>query len=158
MDDRRSPLVQRLDHVGVVVRDISVSAPWWTARLGLELVHVADVLDGSVRLAYLDAGDTTVQLVQPLRPGTLADWLEANGEGLHHVCFLANGALDEALDALDDRGSRHIYLGGRGAHVGFLSDAPCGVFIELTEPTAADWRAGGSEPVVVVETVQRRAS
>jgi catechol 2,3-dioxygenase-like lactoylglutathione lyase family enzyme len=122
------------------------SSGWWTDRLGMTLVHVTDVLDGTIRLAYLDLGETTIQLVQPLRAGPLTEWLDANGEGLHHVCFLVDGDVRDALQRLDDQGARHVYLGGRGADVCFLDETPCGVLIELTEVTAATWSPGGVGP------------
>jgi methylmalonyl-CoA/ethylmalonyl-CoA epimerase len=143
-----APLARRVDHVGIVVRDVTEAARWWTERLGLDLVHVADVLDGTVRLAYLDLGDTTLQLVQPLEPGPLADWLTERGEGLHHICFLVD-SVPSTLDALDDRGRRFVYLGGRGADVCFIGETPCSVLVELTEPTDPAWVAGGSTPVTV---------
>jgi methylmalonyl-CoA epimerase len=158
-DVRGDPVgpARRIDHVGVVVKDVHEAATWWTRRLGLTLVHVADVLEQSIRLAYLDVGDTTIQLVQPLRPGPIADWLDRHGEGLHHVCFLVDD-LSRTLDALDDRGGRSIYLGGRGADVCFVDEAPCGVLVELTEATDPAWIPGGSEPVAVIEPVRARAS
>ncbi len=143
-------LARRLDHVGIVVRDVGAATRWWTERLGLELVHVADVLDGSIRLAYLDLGDTTLQLVQPLGPGPLTDWLDVHGEGLHHVCFLVDD-VPATLDALEDQGRRFVYLGGRGADVCFIGETPCNVLVELTEPTDAAWVPGGTTPVTVVE-------
>jgi methylmalonyl-CoA/ethylmalonyl-CoA epimerase len=141
---------RRIDHIGVVVGDVHEASQWWIGRLGMTLMHVADVLDGAIRLAYLDLGDTTIQLVQPLRGGALRDWLDLHGEGLHHVCFLVDD-LTRTLDALDDRGQRATYLGGRGADVCFIDETPCGVLVELTEPTDPAWRPGGSEPVVVAE-------
>jgi methylmalonyl-CoA/ethylmalonyl-CoA epimerase len=130
---------RRIDHVGVAVRDVATSIGWWTERLGLDAAHVEDVLDGSIRLAYLDGGGSTIQLLQPLRPGPLADWLEGHGEGLHHVCFLVDD-IPAALDALHDEGERRIYPGGRGADVCFIRDTPCGVVVELTEASPPEWR------------------
>jgi methylmalonyl-CoA epimerase len=151
----RGARARRLDHVGVVCHDVQAAARWWTERLDLSLVHVADVLDGAVRLAYLDAGDTTIQLVQPLRSGPLMDWLDRKGEGLHHVCFLVD-SISGTLDALDDAGRRFIYLGGRGADVCFIDETPCSVLVELTEPTDPAWVPGGAEPVLVTEPARSR--
>jgi methylmalonyl-CoA epimerase len=125
---------RRIDHIGVVVHDIDAAAHAWAPGLGFRLAHVADVLDGTVRLAYLDIGDTTLQLVQPLAPGALAEWLAAHGEGLHHICLEVD-AIPAALDGLDDRGARFIYRGGRGSDVCFLGEPRCGVLVELTEPS-----------------------
>jgi methylmalonyl-CoA epimerase len=147
---------RRIDHIGVVVGDVHEASQWWTERLGLTLMHVADVLDGAIRLAYLDLGDTTIQLVQPLQDGAIRNWLDLHGEGLHHVCFLVDD-LTRSLDALDDRGQRSAYLGGRGANVCFIDEAPCGVLVELTEPSDPAWSPGGSEPVVVSEPQRAQA-
>lgn len=125
--------VRRIDHIGVVVRDAGAAAQAWVDRLGFRLMGTADVLDGSVRLVYLDAGDTTLQLVQPLLPGTLADHLDQRGEGLHHLCLLVDD-VREAADALSGASRPYVYRGGRGADVCFVEPAPCGVLIELTEP------------------------
>lgn len=146
----RAGMARRLDHVGVVVRNVPSAASWWTERLGLSLTHVADVLDGSVRLAYLDVGDTTIQLVQPLRDGPLMDWLDLHGEGLHHLCFLVD-AIPETLDSLGDAGRRFVYLGGRGADVCFIHETPCSVLVELTEATDSAWAPQGPIPVTVIE-------
>lgn len=125
--------VRRIDHVGVVVRDARAEARTWVDRFGLRLMGSADVLDGTVRLVYLDCGDTTLQLVQPLGPGTLADHLDERGEGLHHLCFLVDD-LREAAGSLGGSPGPYVYRGGRGADVCFVDPTPCGVLIELTEP------------------------
>ncbi|OGO59564.1 MAG: hypothetical protein A2V85_06470 [Chloroflexi bacterium RBG_16_72_14] len=115
------------------------------------------MLDGTIRLAYLDLGDTTIQLVQPLRNGAISEWLDLHGEGLHHICFLVDD-VTRTLDALDDQGRRFTYLGGRGADVCFIDEAPCGVLVELTEASDPAWTPGGSTPVAVVEPERARAS
>lgn len=125
--------VRRIDHIGVVVRDAQAAAQAWVDRFGLRLMGTADVLDGSVRLVYLDAGDTTLQLVQPLSPGILTKHLEQRGEGLHHLCFLVDD-VREAAWSLGGDPRPYVYRGGRGADVCFVDPTPCGVLIELTEP------------------------
>ncbi len=126
---------QRIDHVGVLVRDIAAAARYFVERFGMSVATVSDLADGSARLAYLDAGDTTLQLVQPLRDGPLAKQLAERGEGLHHVCFLVDGleaALAELPGEVDRVGA--IYMGGRQCRVVFTSFRPSGVLVELTEP------------------------
>lgn len=132
-------VVRRLDHVGIVVRDIEIAARYWVERLGMQRAHTADVLDGSVRLAYLDAGDSTVQLVQPLQAGPLQEHLDLHGEGLHHVCFLVND-IPSALERLSEEPRQGPYVGGYGADVAFITTKPCGVLVELTEPTTTEGR------------------
>jgi methylmalonyl-CoA/ethylmalonyl-CoA epimerase len=138
-------IARRIDHIGVAVRSISTSIPYYVDVLGMQVSLDVVLADGSARLAYLEAGDTTLQLVQPLLPGPVADFLEARGEGLHHVCFAVDDIVEvlttlpggEPLDA--------IYVGGRQCRVSFIRARPNGIMVELTEtepdatrgPTAA---------------------
>lgn len=139
-DGRVGPAaVRRIDHVGVVVRDVEASSREFVERLGMTVTAMSDLADGSARLLYLEAGDSTLQLVQPLQPGNLADFLAANGEGLHHVCFMVD-VLEPALGGLSGEADRvdSIYMGGRGCRVVFLGARSAGVLVELTETAAVD--------------------
>jgi methylmalonyl-CoA/ethylmalonyl-CoA epimerase len=131
----KGTLARRIDHVGIAVHDAAASAALFRDRFGTEIEVTADLEDGSARLVYLVAGDTTLQLVQPLRPGPLADFLSSHGEGLHHVC-LAVDSLDQALAALPGEAGtiEGAYMGGRGCRVVFAKQSLAGVLIELTEP------------------------
>lgn len=132
-DDPPRATVRRLDHVGIVVHDIEAGATYWVEHLGLRRLETADVLGGSIRMTYLAAGDTTLQLVEPREPGALLDHLERHGEGLHHVCFLVDD-IPAALQHLGEEPLAPPYVGGRGANVCFIRTTPCQVLVELTEP------------------------
>jgi methylmalonyl-CoA/ethylmalonyl-CoA epimerase len=126
-------LARRIDHVGVVVRDIDASLGYYVDVLGLTVSVDVSLADGSTRLAYLEAGDTTLQLVQPLRVGPLTEFLESRGEGLHHICF----AVDDLVEAIQSLPGQEpddgIYVGGRNCRVSFIRARPNGVAVELTE-------------------------
>jgi methylmalonyl-CoA/ethylmalonyl-CoA epimerase len=87
-----------------------------------------------VTLTYLDAGNALIQLVTPREECSISQWLDANGDGLHHVCF---GVVDviETVKALSDPSLPTFPLSsGRGHPSGFVSDGrPHGVLIECTE-------------------------
>jgi len=136
----REPLARRIDHVGVLVRDIDASLTYYTGVLGLTVAADATLDDGSARLVYLEASGTTLQLVQPLRPGPVADFLDLHGEGLHHVCFAVENIVDALRFLPGDEPEDGIYVGGRGCRVSFVASRPNGLIIELTElaPVVAD--------------------
>jgi methylmalonyl-CoA/ethylmalonyl-CoA epimerase len=129
-------IARRIDHVGVIVHDADRAAGPLIARLGL--VRGNDWTDpgGRFRLVYLECGDTTLQLVQPLSEGKLSQHLRTHGEGLHHVCFAVDD-LDAALASLDSQVEGEPYLGGKGVRVCFLSERHSGVLVELTEAAIA---------------------
>jgi hypothetical protein len=88
-----------------------------------------------VRLTYLDCGNAFIQLVEPLdEHSAIADFLTANGEGLHHICF---GVADVQAAAFtySDPDAPEVTLGqGRGVPSAFLSgQLHHGVRIECTQ-------------------------
>ncbi len=127
-------MARRIDHVGIAVHDAAATAAVFHERFGTEVESTSDLEDGSTRLVYLVVGDTTLQLVQPLRPGPLSEFLTSHGEGLHHVCLTVD-SLDHALDVLpgEDGTIRGAYMGGRGCRVVFMRERVAGVLMELTE-------------------------
>jgi carnitine-CoA ligase len=127
---------RRIDHVGIVVRDIELTRAAYVQILGLE-PDADEVVDSvNVRLAYLkcpgDPDPAYVQLVQPLGPGPVADFLTQHGEGLHHVCF-AVADMSSALGRIDGEAGSAVFTGGRGRAACFLGTRPGNVLIELTE-------------------------
>lgn len=121
----------RIDHVALVVHDIAAAARRFSEGFGMEIVSDGTVPDGTLRMVYLRAGESLLQLISPIGPGPFADFLAEKGEGLHHLCFempsIGNGELstDEAL--------LPIATGGMGARVRFLAAPVHGASIELTE-------------------------
>jgi methylmalonyl-CoA epimerase len=121
-----------IDHVGIVVADIEAALPYFVERLGLALLEQEVQPATGVRVAYLAAGATTLQLVQPLRPGPIRDHLEERGEGLHHVCF-AVADIGDAVQRLAPGSDVDVVVAGRGRRACFLPDPGHGMRIELTE-------------------------
>jgi methylmalonyl-CoA/ethylmalonyl-CoA epimerase len=58
-------LLRRLDHIGVVVRSTEHALRFYRDRLGLDVHSTEEIHEPHVRLTYLDAGNTYVQLVEP---------------------------------------------------------------------------------------------
>ena len=133
-----SRVIDKVDHVGVVVRSIDDALPFYLDRLRLAVVGREELPEVGVRVAYLAAGTTMLQLVEPTRPGPLLEHLDAHGDGLHHVCFAVTD-IATALPLLAPGADVPFAMGGRGRRACFLPEHPPGVRIELTEtePTAA---------------------
>jgi methylmalonyl-CoA/ethylmalonyl-CoA epimerase len=128
---------KRIDHVAIVVRDVDASLPYYVDVLGMTVSGQLELEDGSARVAYLEIGDTSLQLLEPLKPGALADFLRERGEGLHHICLEVDD-ISNAVGVLD-KGTNDdgIRRGGRGDRVSFIAARPNGVPIELSERTKA---------------------
>src|SRR5215470_14578500 len=97
-------MVTNIHHVGIVVRNLAQAYRFWRDTLGLALVREAVIADQGVRAALLAAGDSEVELLEPLAADTgVARFLEKRGEGLHHLCF-RTPSVEEDLAGLRDSG------------------------------------------------------
>jgi methylmalonyl-CoA epimerase len=127
----------RIDHIGVVVRDILEALKVYQAALGLPLREVVEMPDQKVEVAFLPAGESKIELVQPLSDDSgVARFLEKRGEGVHHICLEVRD-IEGALARLKAHDVQLIDEEPRqGAHgrVAFIHPSGAhGVLIELVE-------------------------
>ena len=128
-----------VDHVGIIVQDMAAALPFYVEQLGLTVVSDEELPEVGVRVAYLAAGQTMIQLVEPIAPGRIRDDLETEGEGIHHLC-LAVVDIPSTLRDLAPDTDVPIVMGGRGRRACFLPGRHGGIRIELTE--TEPFRAG----------------
>jgi methylmalonyl-CoA/ethylmalonyl-CoA epimerase len=127
-------MIERLDHVAVVVADTERALKFFRDQLGLAVLAVDEPAPPApaVRLTYLETGSIPIQLVEPLdETSAVGAWLAEHGEGLHHICFAAEDVDAEirhlAGDLPYEAGS------GLGKLAAFLPGAlPHGTRIEFT--------------------------
>jgi methylmalonyl-CoA/ethylmalonyl-CoA epimerase len=147
---RACTVVRRIHHVGIVVNRLADAYPFYREALGLPLVKEAELADQGVRAALLAAGDSEIELLEPLRPDSgVGRFLARRGEGLHHVCF----DVVDVEAALRDLAARQVALldraprPGLAGRIGFLHPKACsGVLVELATPDDAE-RDPGRAPV-----------
>jgi methylmalonyl-CoA/ethylmalonyl-CoA epimerase len=127
----------KLDHIGVVVRDIQAALKVYETALGLPLKEVAEVPDQKVRVAFLPIGESNIELVQPTTDDTgIAQYLERRGEGIHHICIEVKDieAALERLKAHDVQLIDEVPRQGVHGQVAFLHPKGAhGVLVELVE-------------------------
>ena len=125
-----------LDHIGIAVRSIEAAKIY--EALGLTIDHVEVVETQGVKTAFLSAGESNLELLEPTGPDSpVAKFIEKRGEGIHHLCFRVDD-IDAHLARLKEQGYRLInetaVPGAHGCRVAFLHPAAGnGVLIELSE-------------------------
>lgn len=127
----------KIDHIGIVVRDIQQALHVYETALGLPLGEVTEVPDQQVRVAFLPIGESNLELVQPTTGDSgIARYLAKRGEGIHHLCIEVKD-IEGALTQLKDHDVLLIDETPRqGAHgrVAFIHPKGAhGVLIELVE-------------------------
>ena len=132
--------MRRIHHVGIVVHRLAEAYRFYRDVLGLPLVREAEIADQGVRAALLAAGESEVELLEPLGPSTpVGRFLAKRGEGLHHLCF-ETPDVGKSLTMLKDRGVELLDTAprtGLAGQIGFLHPRACsGVLVELATPAA----------------------
>ena len=81
-------MLNRIDHIGIVVQNLDNALQTYCNQLGFHLLQRVTVAEQKVEAAFLDAGNSTIELIAPTDPesGT-AKYLQNRGEGMHHICF-----------------------------------------------------------------------
>lgn len=134
--------VLAVDHLGIAVKDPRARLEVWSKGLGLELDHVEPVPSEGVRTWFLPAGESSIELLEPMADDTtIGKYLDKRGEGIHHLCLRVDD-LDAALTRLEGLGiepiGERIRHGAGGAMVSFLHPKQTGgVLIELSQRPAA---------------------
>jgi methylmalonyl-CoA epimerase len=56
--------------------------------LGLKLVGFDSVESEQVKVAFLEIGETRLELLEPTSPDSpIAQFIDKKGEGIHHIAF-----------------------------------------------------------------------
>ena len=126
--------VRKLDHIGIVVRDLEATAAAWEQILGLAMEEVEEY-QGILRIGFLPLGEMDVELIQPItEEGLNADFLRERGEGVHHVAFAVTD-LEAAVAQALERGAKLLLaptVGARGRRIAFLEgEGLGGTIVEL---------------------------
>ena len=131
-------MIRAIHHVGLAVKSLSDAYRLYRDVLGLPLIKEAAIADQGVRAALLAAGESEVELLEPLGTESgLARFIARHGEGLHHLCF-STPEVAADLAGLKEQGAELIDAvprKGLAGMIGFLHPRACaGVLVELATP------------------------
>ncbi len=132
-----TPRVTRVDHVGLIVRDLEQAVRLYVDVLGATLVAGGVEHTHNVRSAFVKFPDGgKFELLCPIGPGGMQSFLESRGEGVHHVTLFTedvagldtkireSGLQTAGLD-LDDPVWGEVYVSPKSAH---------GCLLQLVQP------------------------
>ena len=59
-------MIKKVDHIGIAVKSIEKTLPFYTDVLNLPLIGIEEVETQKVRVAFLQAGSTKLELLEPI--------------------------------------------------------------------------------------------
>ncbi len=97
-------MIKGLDHIAIAVKNIEETLAVYGPILGMKIQRTKVVEQQKVRISILKAGDTKIELLEPLSDeSTVAKFLQNRGEGLHHIALEVSN-IDDHLKDLKDKG------------------------------------------------------
>ncbi len=128
--------IKRIEHVGVVVKDVEKSRALWEDCFGIKLG--GEEANAIRKLGLYPVGDSMIELISGIAPDGKHQKLVAEGKGgINHLCFEVEN-IDEALAELKAKGipllDQTPRIGHAGCRIAFLDPAGTeGCLIELAE-------------------------
>ncbi len=101
--------ISHIEHLGIAVKSIEESLPYYEEVLGLKCYNIETVEDQKVKTAFLKVGDTKIELLEPTSPDSpIAKFIEKRGMGIHHIAYAVEDGVQNALDEVAAKGVRLI--------------------------------------------------
>lgn len=134
---------KNLSHVSIVVPDLEAAIEIMREVHGLASGPIKENVQQGVRLAYVDLGNSKIELMQPLTAESAVGKFLAKhpGGGLHHVCFGVDEVAAETA-TLAEKGLRVLGDGKpaynvHGQKIAFVHPADFfGALLELEQNVA----------------------
>ena len=131
----------KVDHIGIAVKDLTVSIPLFERLLGTSCYKTENVASEQVETAFFLQNGGKIELVQSNQAdGVIAKYIDRKGEGMHHIAFEVPDILAE-MERLKKAGftllNEHPKNGADNKLVCFVHPKDCnGVLIELCQSIA----------------------
>ncbi len=128
----------KLHHIGIAVRNINNLLSLYRELCSSKEVHIEEVPQDEVKIAFIQIGESMIELLEPLAPSSpVHKFLEKRGEGMHHIAIEVEDIKShlkrlkmDGVQLIDESPRR----GSEGLLVAFIHPKSTGgVLIELCE-------------------------
>ena len=80
--------MQKIEHIGIAVEDLSVSIPLFEALLNTLCYKTEIVESAKVKTAFFSTGESKIELLEStVADGVIARFIQKRGQGMHHIAF-----------------------------------------------------------------------
>jgi methylmalonyl-CoA/ethylmalonyl-CoA epimerase len=80
--------MQKIEHVGIAVRDIAAANETYAKLLGVPHYKTETVESEAVETSFFQIGESKIELLQATNShSAIAKSIEKRGEGIHHIAF-----------------------------------------------------------------------
>jgi methylmalonyl-CoA/ethylmalonyl-CoA epimerase len=92
-------MIEKIDHIGIAVKNLEDALAMYRRIYGLEAIKVERLEDIKVRIAFIQLGEVLIELLEPTEPGSgrIGKFLDERGEGFHHMALRVEN-IDQTLE------------------------------------------------------------
>lgn len=81
-------MILKVEHIGIAVKNFEQSVPLFEHLLNTLCYKKETVSSENVNTAFFKQGDTKIELLESTKEeGTIAQFIEKKGEGIHHIAL-----------------------------------------------------------------------
>jgi len=96
--------MQKVEHIGIAVKELSVSIPLFEKLLNTICYKTETVESENVNTAFFQLSETKIELLESsTADGVIAKFIEKRGEGIHHIAFKVEN-IEEEMKRLTNAG------------------------------------------------------
>jgi len=131
-------IMNKIEHIGIAVKDIKASNKLFSILLDSEIYKEEAVESEGVITSFIQMGESKIELLQATNPESpIAKFIEKKGEGIHHIAFDVDD-IDREIKRLSAEGYRLIHEtpkdGADNKRIAFLHPKSTnGVLVELCQ-------------------------
>lgn len=128
----------KIEHIGIAVKNIAESVKLFEALLNAPSYKTEIVESEKVTTAFFKIGESKIELLEASSPeSAIAKFVEARGEGLHHIAFEVKN-IEKEMARLKEKGFQLLrdkpFRGADNKMVCFIHPKSCnGVLVELCQ-------------------------
>ena len=88
--------MNKIEHIGIAVKDLEKSNKVFASLFGEEHYKVEEVLSEGVKTSFFKNGPNKIELLEATNPESpIAKFIAKKGEGIHHIAFAVDDILSE---------------------------------------------------------------
>lgn len=88
--------MEKIEHIGIAVKDLETSNAVFASLFGIGHYKVEEVISEGVKTSFFKAGPNKIELLEATTSESpIAKFIEKKGEGVHHIAFAVNDIVSE---------------------------------------------------------------
>jgi len=127
-----------INHIGIAVENLEAAKKLYCEKLGFKLLEEKRLEDRKVTVAFLEAGSTTIELLEGIgEDSPITKFVAKRGQGIHHICYEVEDIektiakyINKGIELID----KEAKPGAEGKPVAFLHPRSTnGVLLEIMQ-------------------------